>query len=44
MSMARSAAARGSQVILEVPKPFARLPSSLPGVDVVVRRGHELPA
>ncbi len=38
------AAARGLRVILEAPKPLARLLRSLPGVDQVVVRGEILPA
>jgi len=37
------AAARGLRVIMEVPKPLARLLSSLPGVDGIVVEGETLP-
>ena len=37
------AAARGMRVILEVPKPLVRLLRSLPGVDLLVEQGAELP-
>ena len=38
------AAARGLRVIMEVQKPLVRLLRGLPGVDLVVARGEELPA
>jgi Flp pilus assembly protein TadD len=38
------AAARGLRVIMEVQKPLVRLLRGLPGVDLVLGRGEELPA
>ena len=41
---AKLAAARGLRVIMEVQQPLVRLLRGLPGVDLVMARGEELPA